>query len=876
MWLILEIAVGVFGVLFAALAANADESGWTQYYRSAAVDEAFRVTADGLGGVYIAGQSADDATGEDSRSFLVKYDSAGGFLWEQKAFGGVHDNMARGLATDPFGGVYVAGVAEGMAGSEGGTDGFLVKFDPDGRKQWEFSVGWDLDDGITGVAAAAEAVCVCGFAGTKENGSDVMIRTYSLNGGELGPPLRFGGSDNDMATDIAMDAQGNMYVVGTTSGRLFGTSAGSTDIFAAKLNPGGGIVWQKQFGTDKVEGATRLAIQGDVVYVSGYTQGSLFGVTHGGTDPIVMALDSSSGTPLWSRQLGSSAMEFAEGVHADCGGNVHLGVWYYTAGPKIFKLDDTHAVVEEHALGSASRGSVRAVYGDGSGTIYVAGREGTNQTGMAYLARLYGEEKVLEGVPDYLWNYGCTPTAAGMMMGYWDRKGFTTLDGDPKKTAPLTSDPQEDSRPREGHREQGTYETGSPNSNSSVDKMIASEGHHEAFWARGLDEGEGANIDYEVDGLPRFDIDFDCLADYLGTSQGRMENGWSPQITIAGGLEDWADEYGHFRDGEVYVGPDDTKPSFEKLKAEIDRDAPVLLSLSLDGTGDDDSFHSVMAYGYIDYSGRRWFAVRDTWQDGDSDSDVTGNEDKKIEAFVDDEEVEWWEWNTKKDAANPKAYVAQMNAFFPITNRLQPKRLFRHSDDFDRLCDSISPDDLGYEVVDLSVDGSGSVHIVPSPVEPENPVLRLTSTTGQAISIAEEVRVDPTMELSFAYLFQDAGEVQIFLDDTLLDLLEPMDHGPGSVGSGEFAMYREIFDVSAMGFAPWSSHSLRFVLKAAGDPTFFMDDLVLLGIPAAPIPEPSNAGLLAATIALSFVISRRRMAVARPLVHAAEQPSRRP
>lgn len=861
---ILRSVAGIFGVLLGGLGVVADEPGWVEYYKEGLVDEAYRVTADGLGGVYIAGQTKTGTSADDLDPFLVKYDSLGNFVWDRRNFGGPQQDTARGLATDPFGGIYVAGAAEGWAGSEGGRDGFLAKFDPDGKKLWAFPFGWEYDDGATGVAATDEAVYVCGYVGTTDNKSDVLVKVYSHRGAELGPPIQFGGSGGESAADITTDAQGNLYLAGTTSGDLFAANAGSNDIFVTKLNPQGGFVWKKQFGTDKLEGATHVDLQGDVLYVCGHTHGSLGGPSHGGTDPFVMALDRANGNPLWTRQLGTDLMEFGQGVHADSGDNVHLGVFRYAAGPKIYKLDESHNVVEEHATGSASRGSVRSVYGDGSGTIYVTGREGSNQDGKAFLARFYSAKKVLDEVPDYHWNYGCAPTAAAMMMGYWDRKGFNSLDGDPNKTAPLTSDPQTDNRPREGHREEGTYETGPPNSNSDVDRMIASEGHHKAFWARGLDEDEGANIDYEVDGSLRFWTEFDCLADYLGTSQGRMPNGFSPQTKAASGLSDWAEQSGLLdpEEGQVYVGPDDFKPSFEKLKTEIDLGAPVLLDLCVDGV-DTENVHTVLAYGYIDFPGFQWFAVRDTWQDGNSDSDLPENEDEKIEAFVDDDQVEWWEWKTKKDPADPKAFVTQMNTFHPIRYPLKLKRLFRRSDGFDRPGGGLSPDELGYEVFDLSSDGSGSVLIGPSPLDPENPVLQITSVTGEAISVADEVHVDPTMELSFAYLFQDPGEVEIFLGDTLLDLLETPGQGPGSPGSGEFATYREIFDVGAMGFAPWSGHDLRFTLKAPGDPTFYLDDLVLLGIPAAvPVPEPSAAALLTTALLALFAYVWRRRRVA--------------
>ncbi len=34
---------------------------------------------------------------------------------------------------------------------------------------------------------------------------------------------------------------------------------------------------------------------------------------------------------------------------------------------------------------------------------------------------------LLSGVPSYHWIYGCSPTAAGMLLGYYDSHGYPNL-----------------------------------------------------------------------------------------------------------------------------------------------------------------------------------------------------------------------------------------------------------------------------------------------------------------------------------------------------------------------------------------------------------------------------------------------------------------
>ena len=94
-------------------------------------------------------------------------------------------------------------------------------------------------------------------------------------------------------------------------------------------NNGGGIPpipsWNKQLGTSEADIAYGIAADGSGnVYITGYTQGGLDGNSNTGVNDIFSVKYDSSGTKQWTRQLGTSTIDFAYGVAVDGSGNVYI------------------------------------------------------------------------------------------------------------------------------------------------------------------------------------------------------------------------------------------------------------------------------------------------------------------------------------------------------------------------------------------------------------------------------------------------------------------------------------------------------------------------------------------------------------------------
>jgi len=150
-----------------------------------------------------------------------------------------------------------------------------------------------------------------------------------------------GGAVNENATAVVTDASGNVYVTGTFSSAsvqfgsftLTNTNVGFTDIFLVKYAPGGNVLWASSAGGSDNDYATSLSLDArGNIYVTGYfySQTIAFGSTtlsndtNNATCDIYVAKFNSSGSPAWANSAGGTQNDQAASVKADAAGNVVL------------------------------------------------------------------------------------------------------------------------------------------------------------------------------------------------------------------------------------------------------------------------------------------------------------------------------------------------------------------------------------------------------------------------------------------------------------------------------------------------------------------------------------------------------------------------
>ena len=152
---------------------------------------------------------------------------------------------------------------------------------------------------------------------------------------------------HDYANGVVTDSSGNVYVTGGTKGGLDGnTSAGNTDLFVIKYDSSGTKQWTKQLGSSGRDSANGIAIDSSGnLYVAGITYGGLDWNTNSGANDLFVVKYNSSGTKQWTEQLGTPSSDAANAVATDSSGNVYVvGVTYGVLGEKNIGNSDLFVV----------------------------------------------------------------------------------------------------------------------------------------------------------------------------------------------------------------------------------------------------------------------------------------------------------------------------------------------------------------------------------------------------------------------------------------------------------------------------------------------------------------------------------------------------
>ena len=191
---------------------NNGEQEWVARYNGPAnsLDQAFSLALDHWGNVYVTGQSFEPETG--SAYATVKYNASGAQQWVARYHAGVGSDLARAIAVDASGNAYVTGNISDDK-SDYGKDYTTIKYDTYGVQQWV--AGYDGPDHDNDVATALAVDAAGNVYVTGYSSGDYTTIKYNTNGVQQWL-ARYGGPGNatDIPSAMALDAADNVYVTG--------------------------------------------------------------------------------------------------------------------------------------------------------------------------------------------------------------------------------------------------------------------------------------------------------------------------------------------------------------------------------------------------------------------------------------------------------------------------------------------------------------------------------------------------------------------------------------------------------------------------------------------------------------------------------------
>ena len=278
------------------------------------------------------------------------------------------------------------------------TGGLLT----DGTATWGEKIAYSPGETVNLSSAQAKpAVYVAGASGLPADSNGKLVKLAGLDGT---PSSAFATniaptSGTASATNTAVDANGNVYVIGNSTGS-FGSEVNQAaqDVYLTKYDSAGNVQWTKLLGSADTASGYGLAVDpksGGVVIAGSVTGDLTPTAIGGGTDSFVAKYDS-AGNQTWLRQVSPAMNDQANSVSVDQAGNVYVGgqvnvnaadgsggTSTASADASVTKLDSTGKMIFQRQFGSAGPDSASQTAIAADGNLIVA----SQQNGHAILSK---------------------------------------------------------------------------------------------------------------------------------------------------------------------------------------------------------------------------------------------------------------------------------------------------------------------------------------------------------------------------------------------------------------------------------------------------------------------------------------------------------
>lgn len=295
------------------------------------------------GGYLVAGGSNTPVSGNKTEYcrggldyWLIKTDETGNPVW-QKAYGGSADDYLRNMVATSDGNFVLAGYSLSSASGEktedsrGGSDGWVIKIDPQGNILWQLTIGGSDKDQLLSAGATPDGGVVLGFSSRSPISGEKSENSYGFDdywivklnaAGSIEWQKTIGGNEADYLTFITRTSDNGYFVCGTSYSVLSGLKTqpayGGGDFWGLKLDINGNILWQKSIGgndSDDLQSAIETSDSGFILAgntfsdISGNKTVGNYGGADNTYDTWLVRLGP-DGDILWQKDIGGLGDEF--------------------------------------------------------------------------------------------------------------------------------------------------------------------------------------------------------------------------------------------------------------------------------------------------------------------------------------------------------------------------------------------------------------------------------------------------------------------------------------------------------------------------------------------------------------------------------------
>jgi len=315
---------------------------WTKVYGGDDDELATGITKTSDGGYVLVGYSRSDncftgSNGGFHDYYILKVDAQGNEIWCQN-FGYPGSDQAQNIIETREGDLMVTGFFDVSASGGQGNDDrenaltlhgvgeyWGIKLDADGQFFWKRYFGGSNNDRSYNVMQTNDGGFVLigssesdDFDITDGKGSYDYWAVKLSAEGDLEWTRSFGGSEIDIAYDIATTLDGNFLIVGDarSNDQDVSTNYGNADIWLVAIDPQGNLIWEKSLGGSMFDSAKDLLPMNDNLYcVTGSSRSNDVDVTtnNGENDAWTVVVDA-QGTIIFEGAIGGSSLDFSEGA----------------------------------------------------------------------------------------------------------------------------------------------------------------------------------------------------------------------------------------------------------------------------------------------------------------------------------------------------------------------------------------------------------------------------------------------------------------------------------------------------------------------------------------------------------------------------------